>query len=693
MSIESQDSGIKITEVRIRNFRSLKEVNVSLDWLTVLIGENNSGKTSFLDALSAAIGAGQRVISERDVFLAPSEKIAPKDREIVIDLLIRPTDDKGAITNSFSEYWVELWGNGVSQDDNDNDYVGIRTQMKWDLTRDEYITERNFLVDWQEDYKKWDLARINEIAGSVSPAKIEPLALYLMDAKRDISDELRNRGFFWHKLVSDLGLADAQIDQIEKNLNEINKAIISGSGVLVHVQDNLDDLYKIIGGDEGSVSITPIPRHIRDLSKGMDVNFATKDAQAFPLARHGMGTRSLAAVLMFRAYSTWRQENAKGEVHPMLALEEPEAHLHPQAHRALFKQIEEMPGQRIISTHSPYIAGQAKIDRFRHFRKDGANTAVTQMDMTPLDPEDLLKIDRMVMNTRGELLYARALVFFEGAQTEDQALPIFAEKYWGQHPNALGITMVGVGGKDAYIPFIRLAKSFQIPWYILSDGESDAVKAVYNALETVGEPTDSPRVFIIPDGGNFEKYITTDEYKDVLINMIITDHSKNDHHKEALKKEWADKDSSLEDIYKKLSNNKTKYGKPIAEAITGMNNGYLRFPVLIRSLFDKMSDDLGLRKRHLFIWDDVPGNDTEKLLSYLKDECGIEWAEKLCPDDISKDGETIRIEKDEHSVKISIDEVKEKATIELSDGRTYDTEVKKERGNRYIYRKTNEVVS
>ncbi|MEA3283264.1 MAG: AAA family ATPase [Euryarchaeota archaeon] len=252
--------------------------------------------------------------------------------------------------------------------------------MKWDSTRGEYITERNFLVDWQEDPKKWDIARINEIASSVSPAKIEPLALYLMDAKRDISDELRNRGFFWHKLVSDLGLADAQIDQIEKNLNEINKAIISGSDVLVHVQGNLGDLYKIIGGDEGSVSITPIPRHIRDLSKGMDVNFATKDAQAFPLARHGMGTRSLAAVLMFRAYSTWRQENAKGEVHPILALEGPEAHLRPQAHRALFKQIEEMVGQRIISTHSPYIAGQAKIGRFRHFRKDGANTAVTQMD-------------------------------------------------------------------------------------------------------------------------------------------------------------------------------------------------------------------------------------------------------------------------------------------------------------------------
>jgi len=430
MSAEFQDSGIKITKVRIRNFRSLKEVDVSLDWLTVLIGGNNSGKTSLLDALFAAIGAGKREISKEDIFLAPSETKVPRDRKVIIDLHIRPSDNNGDILDSFPEgsYWVELWGEGVSQDDSDNDYVGIRTQVKWDSTQGEYKTERKFLKDWQNEPK--DV----ETKGSISTAQIEPLALYLLDAKRDISDELRSRSSFWYRLVSDLGLNDKDTKELEKELTMLNNNIISGSVVLGHVQDHLDDLHKTIGGDEGSVSITPIPRHVRDLSKGMDVNFATKGAQTFPLARHGMGTRSLAAVLMFRAYSTWRQKNAKDDkVHPMLALEEPEAHLHPQAHRALFKQIDKMPGQRIISTHSPYIAGQAKIAQFRHFRKDGASTMVTQMDMTSLDPEDLLKIDRMVMNTRGELLYAHALVFFEGEQTEDQALPIFAEKYWGQH--------------------------------------------------------------------------------------------------------------------------------------------------------------------------------------------------------------------------------------------------------------------
>lgn len=41
--------------------------------LTVLIGRNNSGKTSFLNALFAAIGAGQRIISNDDILLRKGE--------------------------------------------------------------------------------------------------------------------------------------------------------------------------------------------------------------------------------------------------------------------------------------------------------------------------------------------------------------------------------------------------------------------------------------------------------------------------------------------------------------------------------------------------------------------------------------------------------------------------------------------
>ncbi|TGN99818.1 hypothetical protein PN36_33250 [Candidatus Thiomargarita nelsonii] len=56
--------------------------------------------------------------------------------------------------------------------------------------------------------------------------------------------------------------------------------------------------------------------------------------------------------------------------------------------------------------------------------------------MNSLDNESQRKIRRQVLNTRGELLFARALVLFEG-ETEEQALPIFANAYWGKHPYEL----------------------------------------------------------------------------------------------------------------------------------------------------------------------------------------------------------------------------------------------------------------
>jgi putative ATP-dependent endonuclease of OLD family len=586
-------SGVKLTEVRIKNFRSLKDVFIDLDWLTVLIGENNSGKTSFLDALFASIGSGRHSVSVDDVFLALEEKKVPKDREAIIDITIRPTDDDGKIIATFREgsFWLELWGEGISQDDLENDFVGIRTQIKWDSTKGEYTIIRNFLRDLKSG-PEWSNS---ETKNSISFSQIEPIGLYLLDAKRDIKDELQNRNSFWSKMISDLDLDDTSIDKFETILTQLNEDIISGSPVLTHVQDHLDELYKTIGGNKGSVAITPVPRHLRDLSNGMDISYATKDAQRFPLSRHGMGTRSLAAVLTFRAYTTWRQTHSDREkVHTMLALEEPESHLHPQAQRALFIQIDAIPGQRIISTHSPIIASQGKITQLRYFCKEGACTKISRIDES-ISRDDALRIERMVLSTRGDLLYARTIVLFEGEQTEDQALPVFAEKFFHLHPNALGITMVPVGGLN-YLPFLVLAKDLRIPWYIFSDGEENAANAVNSCLKKLSIPLDTPRFIKIPDGKNFEKYVANDVYKSVLINMIIEANADNERHKEALRKEWQLKSNPLEAIASELKKDKTKYGKLIAEAITSMPQEELRFPAPIRKLFEEISKDFDSKK-------------------------------------------------------------------------------------------------
>ena len=94
-------SGIKITDVRISNFRALKNVEVALDELTVLIGANNAGKTSFLDGLYAAIGAGRKPLGQDDVRLETGEALPPKERVVTMDIKIRPTYEDGSLVDAF----------------------------------------------------------------------------------------------------------------------------------------------------------------------------------------------------------------------------------------------------------------------------------------------------------------------------------------------------------------------------------------------------------------------------------------------------------------------------------------------------------------------------------------------------------------------------------------------------------------
>ena len=76
------------------------------------------------------------------------------------------------------------------------------------------------------------------------------------------------------------------------------------------------------------------------------------------------------------------------------------------------------------------------------------------------------------------------------------------------------------------------------------------------------------------------------------------------------------------------------------------------------------------KNKYLFSWDNVPGNDRERLLRFLKDELDIGWAENA---EISEydDGKNIRIFKGKNSATIKLDEKKEEATLKIHDGETY----------------------
>ncbi|WP_430231218.1 ATP-dependent nuclease [Nitrosomonas communis] len=613
MKIYSNESGIAITDVRVSNFRCLANVEVELNNLTVLVGANNAGKTSLLDAMFAAIGTGRKPLNHDDVRLAPGEALPPKERKIIIDLRIRPIDLDGKVQDKFPEgsFWTALWGNGIAIDSIEfYEHVSIRTSLSWSYIKAEYVVERNFLKEWRA-FADWidTLVQMNPVRASL----LEPIAFHLIDAKRDLDDDLRKQGSFWRKLTDDLGLSNTDVDELENELSGINQSIVDKSEVLKHLKMNLMDLQKVVSADSAGIDIEPIARKLRDLSKGIDVSFSTSGSQSFPLARHGMGTRSLASLLVFRAFAVWRHIHAtKGneKVHSILALEEPESHLHPQAQRSLFSHIKAIVGQRVVSTHSPYFAGQAQLEDLRLFIKKGGDTIISKLDLSKLtNSDDKRKIQESVIESRGDILFARALVLFEG-QTEEQALPIWAQEYWGASIHELGLSFARANGTD-YFPFIWLAKSLDIPWYLIADGEAQPQKELKDALKKANLPVvlQSQNIIVLPNGKNFETQLIAEGYlaeiesalnevsgkKAYLDDYIQKNHGLpypknkgNRDYKAIGGRERAAKDA--------MDGMKTKLAKPLARQIVNTSDQTRKFPKAIDLLFQEISKSHGLLK-------------------------------------------------------------------------------------------------
>jgi len=122
-----------------------------------------------------------------------------------------------------------------------------------------------------------------------------------------------------------------------------------------------------------------------------------------------------------------------------------------------------------------------------------------------------------------------------------------------------------------------------------------------------------------------------------------------------------------------------------------------KYPEKIKELKEMARECEELSGRYFFSWDSIPGNDNERLLRYLSDCLGIDWADDDAKIRKSDDVKTIYISKDEKLVEILIDEENEKATLTLkiSNGITHELnpelKVKNENDKLNIYTYTPEL--
>ena len=574
MKLESGFRGeimsILIKTIRVSGFRGLQNIEVDLEPVTVLTGINNSGKTSFLKAMQIALG-NRQFITQDDFYISGSNSA---DR-IIVDVKIVPVGNEGQICNDFDEDWEVLFTEEkITIDTEDKSFVPLRTILTYDKINATYKSKQYILPDWPPFENDMHVCWYQTGNGIEKVFNYDEVKFFYMDAQRDIIEDMKVRNSYLGKMLSKIEYSNEDVTKIEKQIKELNEHAVNSSDILSNIKTILKELDSAMDTSSEGVEITPFTKKIRDLNKGLSIHYSD-NKDSFSMEYHGMGTRSWSSLLTLKSFINLLDKNAEnGQTlfFPILAIEEPEAHLHPNAQKKLYSQIEGVKGQKIISTHSPYIAASAKLSQIRNFYYDKVSVACGAINTEELLPEEIRKINRQVVNTRGEIFFSKAIVFFEG-DTEEQGLPIFAEKYFDKNPVELGIDFVGVGGYGNYLPFLRVAEGLKIPWLIFSDAEQDtkiSVKKQFSDLSSSKSENDA--IIFLTDYNNYEEQLISDGYKEEIRKSIIKmeiPKCKSSQHADTKQEEIASYNDTKLCII--INNLKTQYGPVIAETIIESN--------------------------------------------------------------------------------------------------------------------------
>ena len=343
---------MRITSIRIENFRSIKSLYVELGETTVLIGPNNGGKTAILDAIRIALTRrwGQRGtgFTEYDVHLAREDDDPKLSSGVSIELRV----EEAAAGEWPDELQQAL--EDIIQDDlaTGKSSVTLRVTCAWSAADACFQPVWTFL----------NAARQPLVGASARRVNLERFWQYLpvfyLSALRDSDDEFSPRSQFWGRLLKAMEIPQALEGRVQRVLDLLNKRLLRADPRLGQIANTLSGVTRVAARDrDGGVDLRLVPLKSWDLLSKAEIILRNEpDWPWLPLQRHGQGVQSLSVIFLFQAFvEHLLAELYEAQSTPVLALEEPETHLHPQAARTLWTHVNALPGQKIIATHSPYF--------------------------------------------------------------------------------------------------------------------------------------------------------------------------------------------------------------------------------------------------------------------------------------------------------------------------------------------------
>ncbi|UYV12358.1 MAG: AAA family ATPase [Phycisphaera sp.] len=408
--------------------------------LSLLVGENDSGKTSVVDALRLLLGT-----LPEEYYPITTDDFHCRDGNRRTSLAI--SAEFAGLSETEAAAFLEYLE--VAEDEKESPYR-LRVTLSATIEEANATSSRRNPVKWDrragpgDDPPRFD-----------GPSRNLLRATYLKPLRDAVSELTAKKGSRLSQILQSYPqlrgqeVSDWDPDKPESSpttlIGILRKAEheIRSSAAIVTAESSLNSDYL----ERFSIGPSPLKgrigmpsQELRQLLERMELTLADHD----PGASRGLGHHNV----LFMAAELLALERDDEPCLPLILIEEPEAHLHPQLQVRLLEFFRSETGadtngglQILLTSHSPNIACKVPLPDITLMHAGRAFSLAPIH--TKLDPSDYEFLERFLDVTRSELLFARGLLVVEG-DAEAIAIPIISDLI-GCSLSERGVSIINVG--------------------------------------------------------------------------------------------------------------------------------------------------------------------------------------------------------------------------------------------------------
>ena len=482
---------MKLTKMVINNFRSFGECQaINFNNQTVLIGNNSSGKTTVLQALSKLFSDKQsdRIIRKSDFHLPKGLKPGENTRNLFIETIFEFDELAGTVYRPAIPIFFEHFT--VSQD-GAKPFLRIRLESSWedDGTVEGSVDTQIYYISSDEEIIK-DENKYRALRNDLDKIRV----LYV-PASRTPEKELGNAsGSMLSRLVNSINWTEDEIREITDKIGELNTTFLSDNGALAKINQGIQKSWVLYHEDKrfSQAELTINSSEMAVALRQIDLKFSpTTTEEAFTVSDLGDGLRSIFYFSLVNSIldieltiTKDREENPDNPrfklvppILTILAIEEPENHIAPHHIGKLIKRFKQLGNndnsQVILTSHSPAIVKRIDPEDLRYLRIENNDrvlqTIVSDIQL-PQAIDESYKYIKGAIQAYPELYFAKLVVLGEG-DSEELLLPKFFDLL-GLEIDSSQISVVPLGGRHVNY-FWKLLNSLRIPHITLLDFDNE----------------------------------------------------------------------------------------------------------------------------------------------------------------------------------------------------------------------------